>query len=338
MGVANPIVPAPTGAPTPGPAAAPTAPAPSALPVAPAPTAAPSAAPPVPAADPAAPAAPAAPALKLAPTDVPYPRFRETEVELTKTRRELAALKAEHEPVSARATTLEKQIADTTAQLEESRLAREDRDHFLRVLDANPALKTEFMQALHEGRIAPADAAALRARPGAVPAKATDPALSPELTSKIETLVGVVERAARVEEQAQTMRVQAEFDTKVAQQTQQYLLERDFDPNQVIDPIRNTKLIDVVLDYVYEAGDKVGGGKMSDLNHFLNQWYAVTESLVQSRLQKYGAARVQDSALPPSAPGGAPPIHGTEKPPAIGEPRFNSRVIDAMKRLLGQAA
>lgn len=301
-----------TGAPAPGPA--PAAPATDSL--------FPASGSPLPAV--ASPPPPPPEPLKLAPTDVPYPRFREVETERTEFKRRYEAAQQELGPTRARvsqaeqqAQTLERQLAERSADL----------DTYLGVLDRDPELRARVLELLDQGG-APG---AARRPAAASPAPTNGAQLSPEITSKLDRALSIIDRAEQADRQAQKDRVQGEFNTEVSRQINGFLIERSYDPAQVLDS-SGANLADDVVRFLVVEGKQMGLERMEDVPFLLNRWYARQEAITQQRLRGYSAAKVADAQnLPPPVPSGSP-AQATDRPLPLSDAGFNARVMAAFRR------
>ena len=279
---------------------------------------------------------PPPPELRLAPEDVPYPKFREIEMERTRYKREAEQLRQQYEPLAARVPTLEQQITDTTRRYEEARSAQEDLDHLLGIVQSDPDLKRQVFEALNSGRPMPS---ARSAPPPRTPAEAAAAGLPPEQMAKLDRVFSIVERAEQAERQAVARSAQAALDTQVEQMTNRYLTERGYDPSVIVDKSRGTKLSDIVLDFIATEAEGLGGGKIEDVPHLLNRWYARTESVVQHRIRGYTDAKVADARnIPPSLPGGSPPVSVENRPLPVSDPRVATQAIAYLRSRLQGAA
>lgn len=275
------------------------------------------------------------PELRLAPTDVPYPRFREVETERTRYKREADELRQKYEPLDTKVTTLEQQIADATRRYDEVAPAKADLELLLGVLDTNPELRRQVFDELNSGRaIQPRAAGGGAVRPPSAAPPAA-PGLAPEVNQRLERVLGVIEQAETNQRQEAARQAQAAFDSRVESQAATFLTERGYDPNLVVDPRSNLRVVDVVLDYMAVEGEKFGGGRIEDVPHLLNGWYARQEQIVSHRLKSYAGAKVADArAVPTSLPGGSPPVSVENKALPISDPRVTRQAIDFLRSRL----
>ena len=283
----------------------------------------------------ATPPAPDGPPLKLAPEDVPYRAFREVETERTRFKRELEALRREHEPLQEKLTAAERQIQEVNTRFEGAARAGDDLETLLAVLDRNPDLRTQVLDQLNAGGVLPRRAAAPSARlPGAAP---TAPAVPTATDQRIDRVLSVIEQAEQRAATAEREAAQQSFENQVAGVAAKYLTERGYDPTQVVDPTQSLRLVDDVMDFLRQEGEALGGGRLADVPHLLNRWYARQEAIVNHRLRGYSADKRHDATLPPTVPGGTP-AQVTERSLPISDPRFAQQAVELLRtRLAGVA-
>ncbi len=258
---------------------------------------------------------------------MPYPKFREVIAERNRLKAEMDALSKrvtdEYEPLKAKLTPLEQQVAELSR-------SREEFETLMWALERNPAIRDELYRSL--GTTPPPGTEPAR-RPALRPPGRTEPAtaaLPPDVQKTLdESKALITEMRANSARELQQAN-QARFDAHVNTIIDHFLSERKYDGSLELYP--GTTLRDDVLGFLRQNAEHLdGGGTLEDVPPLLNRWYARNEALRAFWLKDYLPAKASDKTLPAALPGGQPPLEISDKPLAISQPGFKDQVKEAMR-------
>ena len=243
----------------------------------------------------------------LAPAPVPYGKFRETETQLTRTRREYEKAQKQWEAERGKYTEIEKQAAQLRQELEDFKALEE-------VIRANPELTEQINTML--GR-------------GSRTAKPQTLELPPEIVQKLgkldtleRVLVGQQEAQQRQQQELMLQRTEGELKGVVTK----ILADRKW--------ASPDKIIPLAMNYVLDRVSDMEDARMEDVPALLADFLLPLEEEFHQRMQGYVKGKVEDGRQP-AVPGGPSSALGVATKMGANDDTTAKTVEQLLKEKLG---